>query len=162
VAENPGEAASGSTVLSDLRSYRLSSAVSMTAPLPKRWLFALGDTLFLFAVSLGTSAVMYLSHTLNIPFVSATLGGMLAAMALQVVMAVAISPLLGSIESMVPSMVLGMLSPMVVCLAHLAGVRVTLESTLMIGAGTALLFHLYLHQHALSCRRRFAIAGGKE
>lgn len=121
----------------------------------RRWAFSVGDALLQVAISLSTSAVMYWIHTLDIPFLLATLAGMLAAMTLQTGMAVAISPLLGSIESMVASMVLGMLAPMVVCAAHLAGVRVSLESSLIIATVTAVLFQLYLHQHDRRCRRRF-------
>ena len=136
-------------------SKRLSGAVRMTIRLTRSSAFSVGDALFQLAVSLGASAVMYLLHILDIPFFLAALAGMLAAMALQTVMALAISPLLGSIESMVPSMVLGMLAPMMVCAAHFAGMRVSMESSLIIAIGAAVLFHLYLRRHGRRCRRRF-------
>jgi len=81
-------------------------------------LFAAGDCLFLIAVGVASTLVMHATHQLRWPFAVAGVLGMIAAMAVQTLMAYAVAPLLGSIESMVPSMVVGMISPLSVCALH--------------------------------------------
>jgi hypothetical protein len=87
--------------------------------------FFVGDALFLAFVGAIAAAVMFFAH-LWIPhgvwnFIVAMTIGMIAAMIAQMVMAFSAAPLLGSIESMVPSMLVGMAAPMIVCAAHILG-----------------------------------------
>lgn len=91
---------------------------------PSRWrtiLFGTGDLLFLVAVGMVATVVMHGLHQLGWNFTVTCLLGMVAAMLIQMLMAFCAAPLLGSIETMVPSMVVGMVSPMSVCTLHLFG-----------------------------------------
>jgi len=90
----------------------------------KRWraiLFGIGDLLFLVAVGMVTTVVMHGMHQFGWNFTLTCVVGMAAAMLVQMLMAFCIAPLLGSIESMIPSMVVGMISPMSVCTLHMFG-----------------------------------------
>ena len=89
-----------------------------------RWrtiLFGTGDFLFLVAVGMVATVVMHGLHELDWNFALTCLVGMVASMLVQMLMAFCASPLLGSIETMTPSMVVGMVSPMSVCTLHLFG-----------------------------------------
>lgn len=84
-------------------------------------LFRLGDAVFLVTVGMVATVVMHGTHQLEWNFALTCILGMAAAMAVQMIMALCIAPVLGSIESMTPSMVVGMLSPMSVCTLHMLG-----------------------------------------
>lgn len=118
----------------------------------RAWAFAVGDLAFLLMVASASSVVMHVAHNLTAHFWLAATAGMVAAMTIQCLMALAVSPLLGSIESMVPSMVVGMAAPMAVCTAHLAG-HPRLEASLLGGAAVGAAFHVYVLLHARKCRR---------
>jgi len=132
-------------------------------PIAPRWsppapcaLFLWGDLAVLVLVGVVATLAMHCTHRLGWPFVATTVLGMVAAMIAQMLLAFAVSPLLGSIESMVPSMVVGMTSPMVVCTLHLLGCESTWPMALAIGtifgAGT----QLYVRLYGRACRHRFA------
>lgn len=70
--------------------------------------FAVGDLLFLLFVATASAAAMHLFHELHWNLVVTLLLGMVTAMAAQTVLALAIALILGSIESMVPSMLVAM------------------------------------------------------
>lgn len=104
-----------------------------------RWrtvLFGIGDLLFLVAVGMITTLVMHAMHQLSWNFTMTCVVGMVAAMLVQMLLAFCAAPLLGSIETMTPSMVVGMLSPMSVCTLHLFG----REPDCMIALGVGVLF----------------------
>jgi triacylglycerol esterase/lipase EstA (alpha/beta hydrolase family) len=81
-----------------------------------------------------TTAAMHLAHDLNWNFATTCILGMLLAMAIQMPLAWLVAPVLGSIESMLPSMVLVMVSPMSVCAAHLMGCKMPWFSCAGLGA----------------------------
>lgn len=118
----------------------------------RAWAFAVGDLAFLLIVASASSVVMHVVHSLTPNFWLAATVGMVAAMTIQCSMALAVSPLLGSIESMVPSMVVGMAAPMAVCTAHMAA-HPRLETSLLGGAAVGVAFHVYLRLYARKCRR---------
>ena len=78
-------------------------------------LFAAGDLAFLTIIGAGTNAAMLLVHSFRWNCIATLIVGMTAAMVIQMVLATLAAPLLGSIETMVPSMVVGMLGPMLIC-----------------------------------------------
>lgn len=83
--------------------------------------FALADALFLIAVGWTSNSVMHLVHALEWNFATTVVLGMATAMGVQMLLAVLAAPVLGSIETMVPSMIVGMLSPMQLCAFELIG-----------------------------------------
>jgi|CXWL01.1.fsa_nt_gi hypothetical protein len=103
-------------------------------------LFGIGDLLFLVAVGMVATVVMHAMHQLGWNFAVTSVVGMAAAMLVQMLMAFCIAPLLGSIESMTPSMVVGMISPMSVCTLHMFGHEPDGMVALIFGAifGTAM------------------------
>ena len=58
----------------------------------------------------------------------------MAAMVVQMIAATLAAPILGSIEAMVPSMLVGMSSPMLICFADALGIRPTYASAISLGA----------------------------
>lgn len=93
-----------------------------------------GDLGFLIVVGIASTLTMHAIHELNWSFALACIVGMAAAMAVQMVLAFCVAPVLGSIEGMTPSMVVGMISPMSVCTLHLFGHEPTHGVTLVVGA----------------------------
>lgn len=84
-------------------------------------LFAIADAVFLMVVGSASNSVMHLVHMLGWRFAMTFVFGMAAAMAVQMMLAFLAAPVLGSIETMVPSMIVGMLSPMLLCALDLIG-----------------------------------------
>ncbi len=78
-------------------------------------LFALADAVFLMGVGSAANATMMFVHSLEWNCVGTLVLGMVAAMGVQMILATIAAPVLGSIETMVPSMVVGMFSPMLIC-----------------------------------------------
>lgn len=102
-----------------------------------RWrsiLFGIGDLLFLVAVGIIATLVMHGMHQLGWNFTLTCVVGMAAAMLVQMLMAFCVAPVLGSIESMTPSMVVGMVSPMSVCTLHMFGNNPDCMVALVVGA----------------------------
>jgi len=116
-------------------------------------LFGIGDCLFLVFVGAVTTVAMHLLHKLEWNFALTCFVGMLLAMAVQMLLALAVAPLLGSIESMVPSMVLAMLSPMSVCAAHLVGCELSWLACAALGAAFGLGMFLFIQTHGFFYRR---------
>ena len=119
-------------------------------------LFAIGDAALLVIVAVAGTWVMHRVHETGVGFLAAVLLGMSAAMIVQIVLAVVASPLLGSIESMVPSAVVGMTVPGLVCAAALVGAGWHRSTLLATAALFALAFSAWLKLYAWRCRRRFA------
>ena len=101
-------------------------------------LFALGDALFLMVVGSASNSAMHLVHDFEWNMGMTLVLGMAAAMGVQMVLATLAAPVLGSIESMVPSMIVGMLSPMQLCVVELLGYHVTRATGVLAGAAFGL------------------------
>lgn len=97
-------------------------------------LFGIGDFFFLIAVGMVATVVMHGMHQLGWNFAVTCTVGMVAAMLVQMLMAFCVAPILGSIESMIPSMVVGMISPMSVCTLHMFGHEPDCMVALVFGA----------------------------
>ena len=117
--------------------------------------FAVGDGLFLIAVSVAATAVMHLVHELGWTLSLTLICGMIVAMAVQTLLAMAVAPLLGSIESMVPAMVAAMISPMAVCAADLIGIHLSGWMAAAVGAATGLVVFISIAAYGFKCRARF-------
>lgn len=133
-------------------------ADSSSSDATRRWrwlLFTMGDCAFLVAVGVATLLVVHEMHELQWPIWIACPLGMIAAMVLQMVMAFCVSPLLGSIEAMTPSMVLGMLAPMPFCALHIVGCETTHSAAVMWGVGTGFVMYAFVLSYSTICERRF-------
>lgn len=117
--------------------------------------FVIGDCLFLLAIGAIATWIMHITHELDWGFVVCAALGMLAAMLVQAIAAWIIAPLLGSIESMVPSMVVAMVSPMSICGLHLLGAEPGHSWSLAQGAVSGLGIFLLVEVYGAACRRRF-------
>jgi len=78
----------------------------------RSFLFSVGDSLFLITVGILAVTTMRLIDALAWHPVLTWVVGMGLAMLVQTLLAFAVAPILGSIESMVPSMPLAMICPM--------------------------------------------------
>ncbi|MBI5154802.1 hypothetical protein HZA57_06155 [Candidatus Poribacteria bacterium] len=116
-------------------------------------LFRAGDCLLLVLVSSIGVLLMHGIHMLEWPFVLEMLAGMGAAMLVQMLLALASAPLLGSIETMVPSSVAAMVSPMAVCLAHMADWRTGSRECLLLGTVLGIGMFAVFEVYASVCRR---------
>ncbi len=117
----------------------------------RRLLFKAGDFAFLVCVGAATTVVAHLVHQLGWTFVPTCLLGMVAAMIVQTLLAVLASPVLGSIECMVPSMFVAMASPMVVCGIHLSGQEPTRSMGIVIGTVVAVGMFVFVQWYGRSC-----------
>lgn len=118
--------------------------------------FGLGDFLFLLLVSVVTAIAMYRIHLFHWNFLFTVFLGMVIAMIIQVLLAWCAAPLLGSIECMIPSMVVAMVSSMTVCLLHLGQYLTwsgSLKLSLSLGAGMFLFVQAYGYLCDKSLRR---------
>ena len=116
-------------------------------------LFALADALFLMIVGSASNSAMHLVHALEWNFSITLLLGMAAAMGIQMVLAVLAAPVLGSIETMVPSMIVGMLSPMQLCAIELVGYHAARATGVLAGAALGLAIFIVLRLWG-RCRSR--------
>lgn len=115
-----------------------------------RWrntLFGIGDLLFLVAVGIVTTLVMHGLHQLGWNFAVTCIVGMTATMLVQMLMAFCAAPLLGSIETMTPSMVIGMVSPMSICTLHMFGCESSGATAIILGAcfGAAMFIYVAIY-----------------
>jgi hypothetical protein len=116
-------------------------------------LFGIGDCLFLIFVGAVTTGAMQLLHKLGWNFAVTCFAGMLLAMIVQVLLALSVAPLLGSVEAMVPSMVLAMVSPMSVCALPLGGCDLNWALCAALGAAFGVAMFFFVHLHGFACRR---------
>lgn len=87
---------------------------------------------------------MHLVHAFEWNFGLTMVLGMVAAMGVQMVLAVLAAPVLGSIETMVPSMIVGMLGPMQLCAIELVGYHATRATGVLAGAAFGLAIFIVL------------------
>lgn len=116
------------------------------------FVFLVADLVFLVLVGIAATLTMYCVHKLGWPFVPTSLLGMMAAMLVQALMAFAAAPLLGSIESMVPSMIVAMVSPMTLCVLHLVGCESSWTLSAAIGSAFAIGTFILIQRYARCCR----------
>lgn len=121
-----------------------------------RLLFRIGDAVFLAAVGAESGAVMQWLHQLEWNLFAISIVGMAAAMGVQMLLAFGLSPVLGSIETMAPSMVVAMMVPMLVDVAEIMGWMLTRHEAAFLGAAYGLLFFAYLEWYGTAFRRRLA------
>jgi hypothetical protein len=126
-----------------------------------RWraiLFGVGDCLFLIVVGVVATMTMHHAHEVIGGFVFAMFLGMAAAMLVQMMLAFLVAPLLGSIESMAPSMVVAMISPMSVCALHLIGFEPLGGVCALVGAAFGAAMFVFTLAYGVRCRRALAEA----
>ncbi len=110
----------------------------------------MGDCLFLAIVGVTAAWV----HDLIGSFPLAVLAGMAAGMAIQTVLAWAVSPLLGSIESRVSSMVVvAMTTPMLLCGLFALGAHLGVWTSLPVGAAAGVSWFAVIRAYGLRCRK---------
>jgi hypothetical protein len=102
---------------------------------------------------------MHMAHMTEWGFAVEVAIGMVVAMLVQVILTWLAAPLLGSIESMTPSMLLAMIAPMAVCLLHGSGCVLTWAAAMWYGAAAGVLASLLLALYGASCRRWALTAG---
>lgn len=118
-----------------------------------RVLFLVGDCVFLAVVSATAMVVMHMMHGLGWGFMLDCASGMILAMLVATFMAFAVAPVLGSIESMTPSMVVAMLSPMSICVLELFGWSLGLRGCLALGGAIGVGMFVFVQIYGVSCRR---------
>jgi len=79
--------------------------------------------------------------------------GMALAMLAQTLLAFAVAPILGSIEAMVPSMVLAMICPMALDLLGMIGVDLPWSWSMGFGAGLGFAMFSFVQTYGVRCRR---------
>lgn len=126
-------------------------------------LFFLGDCAFLVFVGAASALVTHLSHQTGLNYFLASLAGMSAAMLVQTVAAFCVAPVLGSIESGIPSMPVAMAGPMALCALGLAGGHLDLWRATALGAATGAGAFFLVRAYGLKCRRalRRSSTGGR-
>lgn len=129
---------------------------SATDPLRTR-LFLMGDALFLVVVGIVSTVTMHRMHQLGWGFAITCIVGMCAAMAAQMLLAWCVAPLLGSIEAMTPSMVVGMISPMSVCTLHMLGHEPHAATAATLGSLSGLAVFVFVVVYARSCTRKLRV-----
>jgi len=123
----------------------------------RNW-FRIGDALFLGVVGAESGVVMQVLHQSEWNFFAVSLLGMAAAMGVQMLLSFGLSPLLGSIETMAPSMVVAMVVPMLVDVAEIMGWMLGRFEAGFLGAAFGLLFFGYLAWYGSVVRRWLARA----
>lgn len=116
-------------------------------------LFLFGDALFLLLVSVVATTLMHLVHELGWNLAFTLVCGMAVAMLVQMLLAFGAAPILGSIESMVPSMVVAMISPMSICTLDLFGFQLHWQESVLAGAVVGLIVFGLIQVHGFMCRR---------
>jgi len=116
-------------------------------------MFGFGDCLFLLLVSTVAIVVMHLIHQLGWNFALTWLAGMAVAMVSQTLLALSVAPILGSIESMTPSMVVAMMSPMMVCTLNLTGYHLSRSGCFGLGAAFGVGMFLFIETYGCVYKR---------
>lgn len=114
--------------------------------------FVFGDALFLLLVSVVATTLMHLVHELGWNLAFTLICGMAVAMLVQMLLAFGAAPILGSIESMVPSMVVAMISPMAICTLDLFGFQLHWRESVLAGVVVGLIVFGLIQVHGFMCR----------
>ena len=116
-------------------------------------LFSVGDGMFLLTVGVVAAVCMRLVDLLEWNPVLMWVGGMALAMSGQTLLAFAVAPLLGSIETMVPSMVVAMTCPMVLDFLEMIGVDLGWSWSVAFGAGFGFAMFMFVEGYGVLCRK---------
>lgn len=119
--------------------------------------FKVGDGLFLLVVGAESGVTMQWIHELEWNFLVLSLLGMGAAMCVQMLLSFGLAPLLGSIETMAPSMVVAMVVPMLVDVFEIMNLMIGRYEAGFLGAASGLFYFVYLEYYGAATRRRFAL-----
>ena len=122
-------------------------------------LFSVGDGMFLLTVGVVAAACMRLVDSLGWNSVLAWIVGMGLAMLLQILLAFAAAPLLGSIETMVPSMIVAMTCPMVLDFLEMIGVDLGWSWSVAFGAGFGFAMFMFVEGYGVLCRKSLRRTG---
>ena len=117
--------------------------------------FALGDCIFLMTVGVLAAAAMLFADTFECNGVLRSFAGMALAMLVQTLLALIVAPLLGSIETMTPSMVVAMGTPMILEAWGMLGLELAERTALPLGAALGLFAFLLLELYGVRCRTYF-------
>lgn len=120
----------------------------------RRMAFSVGDLALSLTVSIAGSRVIQVAHEMERSLAVGILLGMLASMLVQLLLATLAAPILGSIESMVPTAVVAMSLPAVVCVLSLLGLGWRRSQLDAATATIALVFWLWTIAYAHRCRHR--------
>jgi hypothetical protein len=115
--------------------------------------------MFLLTIGAVAAACMRLVDSLGWNPVLTWVVGMAFAMAAQTLLAFAAAPLLGSIETMVPSMIVAMICPMALDLLEMIGVDLGWSWSVACGAGFGLAVLMFVEGYGVLCRRSLRRAG---
>lgn len=122
----------------------------------RKLVFAGADLVFLICIGALSAVLMQAAHWPMWNFWLCAAIGMVGAMTAQALLAMLVAPVLGSIEAMVPSMLVAMGSPMVVCTLHLSGREPGWAASAWLGAAIGAAFHLSISAYGARVRHRFA------
>lgn len=146
----------------------LAKGRSIESVIESRWqkkrralIFSCGDGLFLILVGVAASLIMDLVHGLIMNFVDSRIWhlvlslvvGMSFAAIVQTLLAFCVAPILGSIESKVPSMVAAMIIPMFICLLALVGINESLSGASALGAVGGIGIFILIQAFGYKCRK---------
>lgn len=115
--------------------------------------FGVGDLVFMIGVTATAAWAMNIGHQPMWGMAVGVVVGMSLSMLAQTTLAFAVAPVLGSIESMVPSMVAAMAGSTAVCLLHLVGREPTSATALQVGVGFGVVVFCLVRAYGWSFRR---------
>lgn len=115
--------------------------------------FGGGDLVFMVGVTATAAWAMNIGHQPQWGVAVGIVVGMSLAMLAQTALALAAAPVLGSIETMVPTMVAAMVGSTAVCLFHLIGWEPTAATALQLGAGFGIIVFCLVKAYGWSFRR---------
>ena len=115
--------------------------------------FGGGDLVFMVGVTATAAWAMNIGHQPPWGMAAGVVFGMSLAMLAQTALALAAAPVLGSIETMVPTMVAAMVGSTAVCLYHLIGWEPTAATALQLGAGFGIVVFCLVKAYGWSFRR---------
>ena len=140
---------------------RVSRAAIEKAPPPlsgrisrlRSFLFSVGDSLFLITVGILAVTAMRLIDALAWHPAPTWVVGMGLAMLVQTLLAFAVAPILGSIESMVPSMPVAMICPMALELLEMIGLDLEWSGAVGFGAAFGFGMSLFVVAYGFACKK---------
>lgn len=118
--------------------------------------FLAGDLALYVVLGIEAAFSMHLAHEHVAGVMAATLSGMVLGMLVATGTAFMFRPLLGSIETTVPAMIVGMAGGAVVCLFMLTVGTPTANLVVRLGVGGGMLTFGWIAAFGSGCRRRLA------
>lgn len=126
--------------------------------------FLAGDAVFLVSVSVTAVLLVHGAHFFVLNRLAAFALGMGLAMTAQYLLTALIAPILGSIESAVPSMLAAMAGSMTVCGLEALGLAMATSTVLSVGAafGFATLAYIEFYASRCECKLRHYTQDGRQ